>query len=44
MSYLVSDRQSTYLVNGHSVTEEEYNSSVDQHFNDETRIPLHDVP
>ncbi len=31
MSYLVSDRQSTYPVNDHAVSEEEYSSSVDLH-------------
>ncbi len=31
MSYLVSDLQSTYLVNDHAVSEEEYNASVDLH-------------
>lgn len=44
MSYLVSDLQSTYLVNDHAVSEEEYNASVDLHFNDETRIPLRAIP
>ena len=44
MSYLASDRQSTYPVNDHAVSEEEYSSSVDLYFNDKTRIPLRAIP
>ena len=44
LQYLISQGQSVFLINGKNVSEDTYNAKVDQHFNNQTRIPIHDIP
>ena len=44
LQYLISQGESTFLVNGKRVSEEIYNQTVDQYFNNQTRIPIYDIP